>query len=274
MSLLQKMNPRKPPVYNADDRIALRKAGQFNAQLLDFLRPHVREGVTTNQLDKLTHEYTLDHGHIPACLGYPGQKRPYPKSICTSINEVVCHGIPDDRPLQNGDIINVDLTTIVDGWYGDQSEMFMIGEVSDEVRRLVQVTFESLFKGIRAIKPHGTVIDIGRAIYEFAQEQGVSVVREYQGHGIGREFHQEPGIPHLPVHSSARDVIEPGMCFTIEPMLNLGTWKTTPDKSDGWTVRTKDGALSAQFEHTLFMTEEGPEILTLTQDGPQEGHVF
>ncbi|MCH7686692.1 MAG: type I methionyl aminopeptidase [Planctomycetes bacterium] len=264
----------KPPIYQEPERNGLRKAGRFNAQLMDFIRPYVREGITTNELDKLAYEYTLDHGHTSACLGYPGPKGPYPKTICTSINEVVCHGIPDDRPLLSGQIVNIDLTTIVDGWHGDQSEMFLIGEVSSEAKRLVQVTFDSLFKGIHAIKPYGTVIDIGRAIYEYALEHRVSVVREYQGHGLGREFHQEPGVPHLPVRSSARDVIEPGMCFTIEPMLNAGTWKTEQNDPDGWTVRTKDGSLSAQFEHTILMTEEGPEILTLTKQGPQEGHTF
>lgn len=237
---------------------------------MDFIRPHVRAGVTTAQLDKLAHEYTLDHGHIPACLGYNG----YPRSICASINEVVCHGIPSDRELRDGDIVNIDLTTIVNGWYGDQSEMFLIGNVSDQARRLTQVTFDSMFLGIRATKPGGKVIDIGRAIYDYARAQGFEVVREYQGHGIGREFHQEPGIPHFPHPANSRDIIEPGACFTIEPMLNVGTWETKLDKKDGWTVRTKDGSLSAQFEHTILMTEEGPEILTLTKNGPQEGHSF
>jgi len=264
----------KPPIYQEPERNGLRKAGRFNAQLMDFIRPYVREGITTNELDKLVYEYTLDHGHTPACLGYPGAKGPFPKSICTSINEVVCHGVPDDRPLLSGEIVNIDLTTIVEGWHGDQSEMFLIGEVSKEAKQLVQVTLDSLFKGIHAIKPHGKVIDIGRAIYEYAQEHRVSVVQEYQGHGIGQEFHQEPGIPHFPVRKFFRETVLPGMCFTIEPMLNLGTWETEQTDPDGWTVRTKDGALSAQFEHTILMTEEGPEILTPTMHGPQEGHTF
>ncbi len=260
----------KIPLYDQDEQEGLRAAGRFNAKLMDFIRPHVQAGVTTAYLDKLVHNYTLDHGHIPACLGYNG----FPKSICTSINEVVCHGIPDARELVEGDIINVDLTTIVDGWYGDQSEMVFIGQVSDLARRLTQVTFDSLFLGIRAIKPGGKVIDIGRAIFDHARARGFEVVREYQGHGIGREFHQDPGIPHYPHPSNSKEVIEPGMCFTIEPMLNAGTWETKLDKKDGWTVRTKDGSLSAQFEHTILMTEDGPEILTLTQHGPQEGHKF
>jgi methionyl aminopeptidase len=264
----------KPPIYQEPERDGLRNAGRFNAQLMDFIRPYVREGITTNALDNLANDYTLDHGHVSACLGYPGQKGPYPKSICTSINEVVCHGVPDDRPLLDGDILNIDLTTIVDGWHGDQSEMFLIGDVSSKAKRLVQLTFDSLFRGIHAIKPNGKVIDIGRAIYDFALEHRISVVREYQGHGIGREFHQEPGIPHLPDHKSSREAILPGMCFTIEPMLNIGTWETEQNDPDGWTVRTRDGSLSAQFEHTILMTEEAPEILTLTQQGPQEGHTF
>ncbi|MFQ5733896.1 MAG: type I methionyl aminopeptidase [Planctomycetaceae bacterium] len=264
----------KAPVYTEGEREAMRAAGRFNSQLMDLLRTQVKPGVTTEELDRLVYEYTLDHGHTPACLGYPGQKKPYPKSICTSINDVVCHGIPDNTALREGDIINVDLTTIVDGWHGDQSETFMIGVVSDEARRLVQTTFDALYVGIRAAKPDGRIFDVGRAIYEFATARNYGVVREYQGHGVGREFHQEPGVPHIPEPSTRRVVIKPGNCFTIEPMLNCGSWRTIQDKRDGWTVRTKDRKLSAQFEHTILMTEEGPEILTLTQHGPQEGHMF
>jgi methionyl aminopeptidase len=258
------------PLYGEEERERLRAAGRFNAQLMDFIRPHVVAGVTTAQLDRLVHEYTLDHGHVPACLGYQG----FPKSVCTSINEVVCHGIPDDTVLRPGDIINVDLTTIVNGWYGDQSETFLIAPVSETARRLVQVTFDCLYRGIRAIKPNGRVIDIGRAIFDYARVQGFEVVREYQGHGIGRQFHQDPGIPHFPHPNNVSDLIPPGVCFTIEPMLNVGTWETVLDRDDKWTVRTKDRSLSAQFEHTILMTESGPEILTLTKEGPQEGHRF
>lgn len=261
---------RRAPIYNEDDREGLRKASRFNAQLMDFIRPQVREGVSTNEIDKLVQGYTLDHGHIPACLGYDG----FPKCVCTSINEVVCHGIPDDTVLKSGDIVNIDLTTIVDGWFGDQSEMVLIGQVSDEARRLVQVTFDALFVGIHAIKPNGRVVDIGNAIYRYARMHKFSVVQDYQGHGIGRAFHQEPGIPHFPAAGAERVAIKPGMCFTIEPMLNAGTWQTMLDRSDGWTVRTADRSLSAQFEHTLLMTDDGPEILTLTENGPQEGHIF
>ena len=259
------------PLYlQEEEREGLRAAGKFNAQLMDFLRTHIKEGVSTDQLDKLANQYTLDHGHTPACVGYLG----YPKTICTSINEVVCHGIPNTRPLKDGDIVNVDITTIVNGWYGDQSETFMIGNVSASAKRLVQTTHDALFVGIHAARPGGTVTEIGRAIQAFASHAGYSVVREYQGHGIGRDFHQEPGVPHFPSLNSNRDLLRPGTCFTIEPMLNIGSWKTRVDKKDKWTVRTIDGALSAQFEHTILMTEAGPEVLTFTQNGPQEGHAF
>lgn len=261
----------KPPVYTGPDCDGLRAASRFNAQLMDFLRPHVQPGISTGEINRLAHEYTLDHGHIPACLGYGRPQNPFPKSLCTSINEVVCHGIPDETVLKNGDIVNVDITTIVNGWYGDQSETFMVGEVTDEVRELVQATFESLWVGIRAVKPYGRIYDIGRAIYEFATAKGYGVVREYQGHGIGRQFHQKPDVPHKPDPETGRVIIKPGYCFTIEPMINIGDALTALDLNDGWTVRTKDGSLSAQFEHTILVTETGVEILTLTENGPQEG---
>jgi len=264
----------KAPVYGEEERTGIREAGRFNAELMDVVREHVQPGVTTGELDRIVYEYTLDHGHTPACLGYPGQNGPYPKSICTSINEVVCHGIPNETELKDGDIVNVDLTTIVNGWHGDQSETFLIGTPSEEARKLVQTTFDALYVGIRAATPYGRVFDIGRAIYEYATARGYGVVREYQGHGVGREFHQEPGVPHIPDPQTARVIIKPGNCFTIEPMLNCGTWRTVLDKRDGWTVRTKDRRLSAQFEHTILMTEDGPEIVTLTQTGPQKGHKF
>lgn len=266
---LQRRKPR-PSILNADERDKMRAAGRFNAQLLDYLRPHVREGVTTGELDRLAHEYTRVNGHVPACLGYHG----YPKSICTSINEVVCHGIPSFRALKAGDIVNVDVTTIVDGWHGDQSETFLIGEVSDEARKLVQCCFECLYLGIDACKPFGKVIEIGKAVQAHAHAHGYSVVEEYLGHGLGRQFHEEPGIPHAPHTKLGEQVLEPGMCFTVEPMINCGKAKTVLDRADNWTVRTIDGRLSAQFEHTILMTETGPEILTLTQNGPKRGDTF
>lgn len=263
---------RKIPLYMKEaEQQGLRTASQFNAQLMDFIRPHVVVGVSTAKLDTLIHDFTRDHGHIPACLGYKG----YPKSSCISINEVVCHGIPSPSLiLRDGDIANVDITTIVDGWYGDQSETFLIGNVSEDARKLTQVTFDSLWAGINALHPGCTVNDIGQAIVDYVRPKKYGVVQEYQGHGIGREFHQSPGIPHYPCLETRKVKIAPGTCFTIEPMLNLGKPNTIKDRTDGWTVRTLDNSLSAQFEHTILMTETGPEPLTLTKDGPQEGHVF
>lgn len=268
---VRRKSKRKIPLYFDEERESLRAAGKFNAQLMDFIRPHVQPGISTLQLDRLVYEYTTDHGHQPATLGYKG----YPKSSCTSVNEVVCHGIPDNVPLREGDIVNVDLTTIVNGWYGDSSETFCVGEVSDEARRVTQVAFEAMHVGIQACQPFNKVSEIGRQIERFVKAQGLEVVREYQGHGIGREFHQDPGIPHyLPKIGATQDIIEPGMCFTVEPMVNRGTWRTFLDTRDNWTVRTLDLALSAQFEHTILITETGPEILTATTHGPQSGHQF
>jgi len=239
------------------EREKMRAACRFNTELMNFIRPYVREGITTNEIDKFVHAYTVEHGHVPACLGYKG----YPKSCCTSINEVVCHGIPDYKPLKSGDIINIDLTSIVDGYYGDQSETFLVGEVSEEAAKLVQVTKECLELGIQAVRPGGLLNEIGRAIEEHAHANMFSVVRSYCGHGIGTEFHQYPMIPHY-FESRDKRVAVPGMCFTIEPMINFGLNSTQLDEQDGWTVRTKDRQLSAQFEHTLLVTEGGVEILT------------
>lgn len=259
------------PVYHSEeDRDGLRAAGAFNAQLIDFLRGQVVPGVTTNSINRLAHQYTLDHGHVPACLGYRG----FPKSLCTSVNECVCHGIPDDRELQPGDIVNVDCTSIVNGWYGDSSETFLIGDVSNEAKKVTQAAFDALWLGIRAIEPYSSVLEIGLAITRFARQHGLGVVENFQGHGIGRAFHQEPGVPHFPNKKSRKDILVPGVCFTIEPMLNIGSPHTTGPLEDGWTVLTEDGSLSAQFEHQILMTELGPEVLTLTRNGPQEGHRF
>jgi len=260
---------REYPLYGPEELQKLRRATHFNARLMDELRTHVRPGIRTSELDEIAFVFTRDHGHTPACLGYKG----YPKSICTSINDVVCHGIPDETELQDGDIVNLDVTTIVDGWFGDQSETFLVGEVSDEARAVTQVAFDALYVGIRAIEPNGTVYDIASAITRYAEERGFGVVRNYQGHGIGQMFHQEPGVPHYPHESTRRNVIVPGCSFTIEPMINSGRPETILER-DGWTVRTKDRTLSAQFEHQIYMTESGPEILTLTENGPQEGHQF
>lgn len=252
------------------ERDAIRAAGRFNAELIDYIRPQVVAGITTNQIDKLVDEYTRAHGHRSACLGYQG----FPKSCCTSVNEVICHGIPDDYALRDGDIINIDLTTIVDGWFGDQSETVLVGEVPDTARRLTQCAFDCLHAAIDNLKPGSRISDIGDAIVRRAKTDRFSVVREYVGHGVGRKFHQEPSIPHYPTTASRLERLEPGVCFTIEPMINEGSRHTTLDKSDGWTVRTRDGKLSAQFEHSVLMTEDGPEILTPTQHGPKKGQQF
>lgn len=262
--------PKFPQYNTPEERAGLRSAGQFNAKLMDFLRPHVQAGISTNRLDQLAEEFTRDHGHIPACLGYHG----YPKTICASLNEVVCHGIPDDRVLRDGDIVNIDCTTIVDGWFGDQSETFLIGTVSEEARLITQAAFDALWIGIHAVHPFCAVVEIGKAITKFAREPGFGVVENFQGHGIGRQFHQEPGIPHVPFQKSRNDILTPGVSFTIEPMLNIGVAATKGPLADGWTILTGDGSLSAQFEHQILMTEDGPEILTLTENGPQEGHQF
>jgi methionyl aminopeptidase len=257
-------------ILSTRERERMAAAGKFNAQLLDEVRDLVVPGARLVDIDDFVYKYTTDHGHVAAPLNYKG----FPKSCCTSVNEVVCHGIPNDYALVEGDIVNVDVTTIVKGWHGDQSETFLVGEVSDEARRLVQVAFDCLHKGIEAIRPYGKVRDIGEAITEHAHAENFSVVRAFQGHGIGRVFHQEPGIPHFPDHHQGDFVIEPGMCFTIEPMINEGKYGCTIDKRDGWTARTVDGKLSAQFEHTILMTNEGPQILTTTERGPRPGHKY
>lgn len=252
------------------ERDAMTRAGRFNGELMDYIRKFIKPGVTTGELDHLVHEYTIRHGHMPAPLGYQG----YPKCCCTSVNEVICHGIPGDYALQEGDIVNVDLTTIVDGWHGDSSETFLIGEVSNEARAVTQCAFDCLYVAIDAISPGCRVSDIGDAIVKLAVGRGFSVVQEYVGHGLGQQFHQEPTIPHFPNRQARRDRLHPGICFTIEPMINVGDRAGVINKQDGWTVRTKDGSLSAQFEHSILMTEEGPQVLTLNKDGPKPGQSF
>jgi methionyl aminopeptidase len=262
---------RKLPLYvTENDRNGLRAAARFNASVLDHLRPHVQPGIATGKLDALAEEYIRDHGHTPACFGYKG----FPRSICTSVNQVVCHGIPGKYELREGDIVNIDCTTVVNGWFGDSSETFLIGDVAPEALEIAQAAFDAMWIGIRAIQPYSPVIEIGRAISRFVSDRGYGIVENFQGHGIGRRFHQDPGVPHHPMPSAMKDVLFPGVCFTIEPMLNLGSKETHPPLPDGWTVITKQGCLSAQFEHQILMTEDGPEVLTLTKDGPQEGHQF
>lgn len=268
--MLQKENKTRKLLLGHEGREKMRLAGQFNAELMDLVRQHVRAGITTGEIDQLVHQHTSDHGHTPATLGYLG----YPKSCCTSINDVICHGIPDSTVLQSGDIVNVDITSVVDGWHGDQSETFIIGEGSDEAVAVTQAAFDCMHLAIGALHPGCTVSVIGEAIVAEAHRRGFSVVREYVGHGLGQVFHQPPNIPHFPDRKSKQQRLLPGMCFTVEPMINAGTRFTRLDKKDGWTVRTRDARLSAQFEHTVLMTEDGPEILTQTKAGPQPGHQF
>lgn len=252
---------KKYPVKTFREIEGMRRAGAFNGELMDYIRPFVKEGVSTEAINRLVHDYTVKHGHRPACLSYRG----FPKSVCTSINNVVCHGIPSEKELlHSGDIINIDLTTIVDGFYGDSSEIFMIGPVSDRARHLVMVTARALMLGIDAVQPGRPLCAVAEAIEPYVNAQGCSVVRQFTGHGIGTKFHEGFTVYHHRDPDAEPVTLEPGMTLTIEPMINLGGWEVTIDRKDGWTVRTKDGSLSAQFEHTVLVTEKGAEVLTLT----------
>ncbi len=242
---------------------AMRVAGQQAASVLAMLREHVRPGVTTGELDAIAHAYIVDElKGIPAPLNYRG----FPKSICTSVNHVVCHGIPGDRALKDGDIVNIDVTVIQDGWHGDTSKMFYVGEPSIKARRICEVAYQSMVTGIELVKPGVTLGDIGAAIQKYAEGQRCSVVREYCGHGIGRGFHEPPQVLHYGRPGDGV-VLEPGMTFTIEPMVNLGK-PGTKLLADGWTVLTKDRSLSAQWEHTMAVTDDGVDVLTRLPDDP------
>jgi len=254
-------------LHGPADFEAMRKAGRLAAEALDVLTPHVQPGVTTEAIDKLAFEFAMDHKAYPAPLSYRG----YRKSICTSINHVVCHGIPDDKPMRSGDIVNVDVTLIVDGWHGDSSRMYLVGEVPRRAERLVQVTYESMMRGIAAVKPGATTGDIGAAIQVYAESERCSVVRDFCGHGLGRLFHDEPNILHYG-RAGEGPVLKPGMFFTIEPMINLGR-PQVKILSDGWTAVTRDRSLSAQFEHTVAVTETGVEIFTLSPAGLHHPHI-
>jgi methionyl aminopeptidase len=240
---------------------AMRKAGKLCAEALDMLSPHVQPGTTTEKLDRLANEFARDHNAIPAPLYYRG----FTKSICTSINHVVCHGIPNDKPLREGEIVNVDVTLIVDGWHGDSSRMYGVGAIPRKAERLIEVTHESLMRGIAAVKPGNRTGDIGHAIQSYAQAERMSVVRDFCGHGLGQLFHDMPNILHYG-RPGEGILLKAGMFFTIEPMINLGRpeVKVLPD---GWTAVTRDRSLSAQFEHTVGVTEDGCEIFTLSPAG-------
>jgi methionyl aminopeptidase len=246
----------------------MRVAGRLAADVLDMIEPHVQPGVTTDELNAICHDFiTQVQKAVPAPLNYRG----FPKSICTSVNHQVCHGIPGNKRLKRGDVVNLDITVIKDGYHGDTSKMFFVGEPSVLARRLVNVTREAMFRGIHAVRPGATLGDIGHAIQQFVESQGYSVVREYCGHGIGREFHEDPQVLHYGKPGEGLMLL-PGMCFTIEPMVNAGK-RFIKLQPDGWTVVTKDRSLSAQWEHTILVTEDGHEVLTLRAeergpDGP------
>jgi len=243
-------------LHTAADFEGMRAAGKLAAACLDMLVPYVQPGETTDELDRLAREFILDHGALPACLGYRG----YTKTLCISANHVVCHGIPGPKPLRDGDIINIDVTVIVDGWHGDTSRMYGVGQVPARARRLVDVTYEALERGLAVVRPGATLGDIGYAIQSYVEAQRCSVVRDFCGHGVGRIFHDSPNILHYGRRGEGA-VLKPGMFFTIEPMVNLGK-PAVKVLSDGWTAVTRDKSLSAQAEHSVGVTEDGVEIFT------------
>ena len=252
---------RRITLYAQADFPALHAAGRLAAETLDMIAAHVVPGVTTETLDQLCHDFILAHDAVPAPLNYRG----YPKSICTSINHVVCHGIPGPRKLEEGDIINIDVTVILDGWYGDTSRMYVAGEAPTKAKRLIDVTYESLMRGIAAAIPGNTLGDIGHAIQSYVEQQRFSVVRDFCGHGVGRHFHEAPNVLHYGT-AGAGLKLRPGMVFTIEPMVNAGR-PAVKILDDGWTAVTRDRTLSAQFEHMIGLTETGCELFTLSPSG-------
>ncbi len=247
-------------IHTNEDFQKMRKAGSLASQVLDFITPYVRESVTTNKLDKLCHDFIVSKGAIPAPLNYKG----FPKSICTSVNHVVCHGIPSDKTLKDGDIINIDITVILNQWHGDTSRMFFIGKESIKAKKLVDVTFKCMWEGIKQVKPGNTLGDIGNAIQKYAEKNNYSVVRDFCGHGIGKVFHCAPNILHYGQTGQGMK-LQKGMIFTIEPMINLGK-KDIKILNDGWTAVTRDRKLSAQYEHTIGVTDNGYEIFTLSKN--------
>jgi len=248
-------------IHDADDFDGMRKAGRFAAELLYYITPFVQPGVTTEEIDRLCHDYTVERGAVPAPLNYKG----FPKSICTSINHVVCHGIPGDRTLREGDIVNIDVTPIVDGWHGDSSRMFPVGKINKKAERLIQATYDSLMRAIDVVRPGATLGDIGHAVQSYVEPMRFSVVRDFCGHGLGRVFHTPPSVLHYGNPGEGPQLVE-GMFFTIEPMINAGK----PDckiLADGWTAVTRDKSLSAQFEHSMGVTSDGCEVFTISPAG-------
>ncbi len=246
------------PIHSSADFEGMRKAGRLAAQTLDYITPFVAAGITTEELDRLCHDFIISNGAVPAPLGYRG----FPKSICTSVNHVVCHGIPGPKKLVNGDIINIDVTVILDGWHGDTSRMFCLGKVGLRAEKLINITYEAMMRGIEIVKPGVTVGDIGHTIQTFVEKNGFSVVRDFCGHGLGKIFHMPPQIVHYgkPGHG---EVLQEGMFFTVEPMVNAGKYAVMV-LQDGWTAVTRDRSLSAQYEHSIGVTSTGYEIFTLS----------
>lgn len=258
----QRYNRDGIPIHQPEDFDGMRKAGRLAAEVLDFITPYCEPGVTTEALDDLILQYIQDNGATSATIGYKG----YTKASCISINHVVCHGIPGPKRVENGDIANIDVTVIVDGWYGDNSRMYLFGDkVPVKARRLVDITYHAMMAGIEAVRPGATIGDIGHAIQKLAEAERFSVVRDFCGHGIGRSFHAAPSVVHYGEPGEG-EVLEPGMFLTIEPMINAGGWQTKV-LADGWTAVTRDRSLSAQFEHTVGVTEDGYEIFTLSPKG-------
>ncbi len=253
---------RRIIIHGPDEFAAMRAAGRLGAETLDFITPHVQAGVSTGKLDQLCHDYILDHRAVPAPLDYRG----FPKSICTSVNHVVCHGIPDDRKiLRDGDVLNIDVTVILDGWHGDTSRMFYIGRPSVKAQRLVESTYEAMMGGIEVVRPGATLGDVGHAIQSYAEARRFSVVRDFCGHGLGRVFHAAPSVLHYGQPGSGV-VLRDGMFFTVEPMINAGKFQVKV-LEDGWTAVTRDKSLSAQFEHSIGVTAAGYEIFTTSPQG-------
>lgn len=263
--------------HNAEGIAAMRVAGRLGSEVLDYLTPFIKPGITTNEIDRLAADYMVQQGTTAATLGYMGaSSQPFPKSLCTSVNSVVCHGIPNDTPLKKGDIMNIDVTVINDGWFGDNSRMFIVGEHPDPAKRiagkrLCHITYEAMWHGIVQVRPGGRLGDVGHAIQKFAEGHGFSVVREFCGHGVGRKFHEEPQVLHYGRPGTLEE-LKPGMIFTIEPMINAGKREIKEDAKggqyDGWTIATRDHSLSAQWEHSVLVTETGYEVLTLSAGSP------
>jgi methionyl aminopeptidase len=255
-------------INSSDDIHGMRIAGRLAADVLDFIAPYVKVGVTTEDIDRLCHEFIVNiQEAIPAPLNYcPDGQTPFPKATCTSVNDVICHGIPNSKPLKDGDIINIDITVIKNGYHGDTSRTYCVGEATHFAKRLIKTTFECMWLGIAQIRPFGHLGDIGFAIQKHAEDSGYSVVREFCGHGINRRFHEQPNVLHYGRRGTKEEML-PGMIFTVEPMINAGR-REIRAMNDGWTVRTKDRSLSAQFEHTVLVTEVGYEVLTLSPKMP------